>query len=262
MRMLKLFKAPLFTSIALVLAFTLSGCGWIQSLRREVEDDSPQARYQRYQAETNMAQGRKVMNRFRPSDPATVDDARTAIVQGTPVDYSGMRAKDIRTTTQSLARDNLKNENSLWVEDGQNNFFFSQNRQKVPGDLITVVIEDGLRRDMITAVKRLLPPEYRNQEVRIPGITKEPKREPASTPGADGATPPTPEAEPVDDLLTAEVLERYPNGNLRIRAIKRIPFRYQTRIVEVLAIVKNAEIDERDTVKSAKFFENKVELYQ
>jgi flagellar L-ring protein precursor FlgH len=159
----------------------------------------------------------------------------------------------------------MKNENSLWLEDGQTNYLFARNKLKQPGDLVSVVIEDGLRGEMIGSVKKILPPEYRDQEIRVPGLTKEKaegdSRAPASTPNTTASTDST-ENYNSNDLLTAEVLERYPNGNVRVRGIKRVPFKNQVRNIEVVAIVKGSDISEQDIVKSSKFFEQRVELYR
>src|SRR5438128_2123189 len=130
--------------LAVLLLLSLSSCGWIQSLRKEVDDDdykpNPQAAVDFY---------KDPANRFVPPAPATVSDSRIAALSGTPVDLSGTRAKRVRTTAADFIAENSKNENSLWSEEGQNNYLFARNKLKMPGDLVTVVIEDRLRKDMV-----------------------------------------------------------------------------------------------------------------
>jgi flagellar basal body L-ring protein FlgH len=247
----------LLASLATLLA--TPGCGWIQSLRREVDDDDAPV------AQTADFDYRAPENRYVPPPPANVSDNRVSALAGTPVDLSGTRAKHVRVTAKDFINENVKNENSLWAEDGQNNYFFAQNKLKNPGDLLSVIIEDGLRKDMVNSVRKLLPPEYRDQEIRVPGLTKDAPAADQRTPA--GQAPPTPapataSETTAEDLLTAEVLERYPNGNVRIRGIKRVPFKRQVRNIEVVAIVKGADISESDVVKSSKFFEQRVELYR
>ncbi len=243
--------------IVIAVSLVIPGCGWMQTLRHEIDEDE----HHPVQA-ADMDYYKDPANRFVPPPPANASDARAAAIAGTPVDLSGTRAKRMRVTAADFMADNNKNENSLWAEDGQSNYLFARNKLKAPGDLVTVTIEDGLRKDMVDSVKRILPPEYRDQDIRVPGLTKD---APADRTIAGGATPAAPAAdagESASDLLTAEVLERYPNGNVRLRGIKRVPFKRQVRNIEVVAIVKGADISESDVVKSSKFFDQHVELYK
>lgn len=244
--------------ITLWTAVSLSGCSIIQSLRREVEDDGD---YREPVAEIDYADPR---NRYNPPPPANVSDSRLAALNGTSVDLSGVRAKNLRVKAQDFIAENGKNENSLWSEEGQNNYLFAANKLKAPGDLVTVVIEDQLRKDMVDSVKKVLPPEYRDQEIRVPGLTKEMKGTGEEQGGrAIAGEKPKGEGEfDYTDVMTAEVLERYPNGNVRIRGIKRVPFKRQVRNIEIVAIVRGIDISEKDQVKSSRFFEQRVELYR
>lgn len=243
----------------MVSVLALEGCGWIQTLRREIdEDERDPVRAADYDYYKNPA------NRYVPPPPANVfSDAKAQAVAGSPVDLSGTRAKQLRTTAKDFLAESAKNENSLWAEDGQNNYLFARNKLKAPGDLVTVMIEDNLRKDMVDSVKRLLPPEYRDQEIRVPGLTKDQGGEQKS-PGAAGAEgAKTDDSElAASDMLTAEVLERYPNGNVRLRGIKRVPFKHNVRNIEVVAICKGTDISENDIVKSSRFFDQHVEIYK
>jgi flagellar basal body L-ring protein FlgH len=248
-------------AVAILIQFTLSGCGWLRGLRKEADEETYASRNS---IRDEVEYYKDPANRNLPPPPISAADARSSIVSGSAVDLSGVRAKNLRVTAKDFMAENHKNENSLWSEEGQNNYLFARNKLKMPGDIVTVMIEDGLRKDMIGAVKRTLPPEYQDQEIRVPGLTKDLPG--TATPPATGASGETPAATPAttthDDMLTAEVLERYPNGNVRLRGVKRIPFRTQIRNIEVVAIVKGAEIGENDIVSSSKFFEQRVEMYR
>lgn len=242
--------------LVLAVVATSSGCGFVRNLRRDLEDeDAVQS------TKDDLAYYRDPANRFAPLPPANVSDTRTAVLSGTPLDLSGLRAKNLRVKAEDFIAESAKNENSLWTDEGQANYLFARNKNKTPGDLVTIAIDDRLRRDMVDSVRKLLPPEYRDVDIRVPGLTKEKsasdQRAPASQAAAATNSGPTPE-----DFLTAEVLERYPNGNLRIRGIKRVPFKRQVRNIEVSAIVRGADVDEQDVINSSKFFEHKVELYR
>lgn len=248
-------------AVLLVGMFMLQGCAWVQSLRRDIDEDDGNNKL----SVADFDYYKDPANRNVPPPPANVmNDIKAAALAGTPVDLSGTRAKRIRTTAAEFFADNAKNENSLWADDGQTNYLFARNKLKQPGDLVTVVIEDNLRRDMVDSVKRLLPPDYRDQDIIVPGLTK---NKPADDKTAAGAPAPTPtpaadgEIAP-EDILTAEVLERFPNGNVRIRGVKRVPFKTSVRNIEVVAICKGNDISETDMVKSSKFFDQRVELYR
>jgi len=102
-----------------------------------------------------------------------------------------------------------------------------------------------------------------------------PERTPA---GAEGAAPKNPadikvpEATPADvnvlksldikggDPIMAEIVERYPNGNYRVRAVRRIPYKGgKPRMVSFVAIAKGSDISEDDVITSGKLYEYRVE---
>ncbi len=257
-------KSPFFF-YALIL---FSSCGFfLDSLREEVADELEEEEELAVAAPIAERGYARIKKRELPPPPATVKDNRTMPIAGTPVDYSGLRAKTGRITKKDFLEEATKNENSLWSEDGQSNYFFSRNKLKMPGDLITVLIEEDLKKTMINEVKRkLLPPEHRNQEVFIPGLTEEKpgpdsKQRAPAAPTTSGPSAGTSKRLP-DDTFTAEVVEVYPNGNLRVRGMKHIPFKRHPRDLEITAIVKASAVPEDDVVKSSHFFEKKVELYR
>jgi hypothetical protein len=66
----------------------------------------------------------------------------------------------------------------------------------------------------------------------------------------------------VGDTLIGEIIERFPNGNYRIRAVKKIAYKNGAqRSVSVVGIVKNSDIsDENDGVHSGRLYEHRVEV--
>lgn len=244
----------------------LGGCAVVQSLREDIDEESDK---KRYAADFDYTSPE---NRSLPPPPATVDDERVSTIAGTPVDLSGMRAKSGRVTKKDFTAENLKNDHSLWSEDGQHNYLFARNKNRSAGDLVTIRIEDDIRRDMILEVKKLLPPEYRDREIYVPGVSKEKPDESATrkiasaTKDSEGKGDENFKENEEDvgssELITAEVIERYPNGNLRVRGMKRIPFKTKTRSMEVTAIVRNSDVNEKDIVKSSKILEHRLELYK
>lgn len=157
-----------------LLSIGMQGCALVQNLREDLEDDSPK-RSIASDFDYNSPE-----NRNLPPPPATVQDDRISAVAGTPIDFSGIRAKSGRITKNDFINDVNKNENSLWSEDGQQNYLFARNKLKANGDLVTIKIEDGLRTDMVMEVKKLLPPEFRDRDIVMPGISKDVPEEAAT----------------------------------------------------------------------------------
>ena len=259
MKKLRLEWAVLFFS------FLVSGCSVIQGMRDDIDEEQPRRKI------VNEFDYKAPENRNLPPPPTTVSDDRVASIAGTPLDLSGARAKSGRVTKNDFLNEGVKNENSLWAEDGQHNYLFARNKLKSNGDLVTIHIEEQLRKDMIMEVKKLLPPEFRDRDIVVPGITKETPvdgalgRAPAGAAEGAGALAGATGVNVTDasaDTMTAEVLERYPNGNVRIRGVKSIPFKKKVRNMDVVAIVKGTDIDENDQVHSSKFLEHKAELYK
>ena len=195
--------------------------------------------------------------------------------------------------------DDSQNEGSLWGSDGQTNYYFTKNKIRGPGDIVTVTLEPAMIKDITQEVKRTLTPKERDYEMaaaqeRIrnkalglpdPDAPKGTDQvatsaaAPARAPAADGTTPAAAPAEikipdatvaDVDvgrsldvkagDPIMAEVLERYPNGNYKIRGTKRIAYKGgPPRYLTLTAIARGADISEEDVITSGKLYEYRLE---
>lgn len=220
--------------------------------------------------------------------------------------------------------DGAPNEGSLWVLDGQGNYYFTKNRNRAVGDLVTVVLEEPSIRETLAEVKRTLTSAERKMElsfaqerikakvlgdpepaiVPVPGSSfvaktdkdgKKEDRAPAAVAAAPSPTPSpqaslTPEAAiakqkeieqqrrekvakmakatmgdvdivpyvglKASDTMLAEIVDRYPNGNFKIRGTKKVPYRSGYRLVTLLGVVRGSDINEsNDTVLSGKLYE-------
>lgn len=197
--------------------------------------------------------------------------------------------------------DSNSNEGSLWASDGQTNFFFTKNKIKSRGDLISVQLEDAVVKEIAQAFKQALTSDETEQELRRLTLEREKlaeekekkaelaaKAPPPSAKGgasrspakaaseASGASdeaadaPLTPadidvlgalSAKPGDKWL-AEVSQRYANGNYRLRLTKRIEFRGITKTVALQAIVRGGDIDDTDSITTGKLYEHHVRVYR
>ena len=61
------------------------------------------------------------------------------------------------------------------------------------------------------------------------------------------------------DVIMAEIVERYPNGNYKLRGSKKVRYRNGFRYVNILGIVKGTDISEADTIASGKLYEYRLE---
>lgn len=192
--------------------------------------------------------------------------------------------------------DGSSNEGSLWGSDGQTNYYFTKNKVRGIGDIVTVNIEADLLKDTVTEVGRTLTPREREMElayaqerlrmkalgIEDPSAKKDavatsaaaPTRAPAAAqPGSkkneDEIDVPRASLSDIDvskslelkagDTIMAEVVDRFPNGNYKIRGTKRVRYRNGFRLMSLMAVVKGSDIGEDDTVNSGKLYEYRLE---
>ena len=61
--------------------------------------------------------------------------------------------------------DESQNEGSLWASDGQTNYYFTKNKIRGIGDILTINVEPDLVRDITTEARRTLSPKEREYEL-------------------------------------------------------------------------------------------------
>ena len=204
--------------------------------------------------------------------------------------------KNGERATKSDFIDDAKNDGSLWTSDGQTNYYLTKNRVHTVGDILTITADENLVRDMSNELKRTLTPEERDLEM---AYTQESMRRkamglPDLTPGAPAAggdqvastaasadRAPASQLEKKDveipqaswadvdlkkaiefkagDAFMGEVIERYPNGNYKVKGVKRVRYRNGYRMIHMTAIAKNADIAEDDTIPAGKLYEYRLE---
>lgn len=193
-----------------------------------------------------------------------------------------------RRVTKSDFVDASEEAGSLWSTSGQTNFFFSKNRTRAPGDLITINVEADMLRDLAAEVKRSLSPEEREQELSIleKGVAAKAGGELAKADGADAKgdskkdeikqSKAGADADGVasfaqvdlkdaigtkaGDTFLAEVIERFPNGNYKIRGTKRLPFRGGSKLMTLVGVVRGNDLSDDDKVNSGRLYEYRLEV--
>ena len=186
-----------------------------------------------------------------------------------------------RRVTRGDFVDASEDAGSLWSTSGQTNFFFSKNRTRSPGDLITINIEADMVRDLAAEVKRALSPEERDHELALlekPAAgkvgadaakgdeKKDEIKQSKAAPDANGAA----SFAQVDlkdaigakagDTFLAEVIERFPNGNYKIRGTKRLPFRGGSKLMTLVGVVRGNDLSDDDKVNSGRLYEYRLEV--
>ena len=199
--------------------------------------------------------------------------------------------------------DDSKNEGSLWASDGQTNYYFTKNKVRGIGDIVTITVEQDLFKDSMGEVKRTLSPAEKQQEVAMiqdqnnrdaqsgkdsqdqqdqvanssAAANRTPAGAPAPSPSPAAAASTTKSGEAkiatIDDLdvskyvnfkptdtIMAEIVERYPNGNYKVRGSKKINYHQSQRLLTLVAIARGTDITEEDVVPSGKLYEYRLEV--
>ncbi len=206
--------------------------------------------------------------------------------------------------TRSDFIDESQNEGSLWAPDGQTNYFFTKNKVRGMGDIVTITIEADLIRDIGLEIRRTLTAREKENELilaqekiraKVLGKDSEkkdgndslatsssaPSREPAADKKKKGNTssdvsfedePTIPTATLADvdiakvlelkpnDTMMAEIIERYPNGNYKVRGTKKVLYKNgYPRLVTLVGVARGQDISEEDLVTSGKLYEYRLE---
>jgi flagellar basal body L-ring protein FlgH len=180
--------------------------------------------------------------------------------------------------------DESPNEGSLWASDGQTNYYFTKNKVRTVGDIVNISLEDGLIKDIGAEIKRKLSPAEQDRELFSAQERLKKRNEggeggaaAGQGSGAAAAGPAKESAEVVGitaadvdvtkslevktgDTMMAEIVDRYPNGNYRIRGSKRIPYKNGApRMMTVMGVVRGSDIGDDDVVSSGKLYEYRLE---
>ena len=197
-----------------------------------------------------------------------------------------MKHGSSRRATGADFIDDSQHEGSLWASNGQTNYYFTKNKVRSIGDLISISMNDDMIRDIAAEIKRTLSPKEREfeiallQEARIKAanevqskITDDEKNTNNSGKSKTVSTEnkvdllnlTTPditrslEIKPGETII-AEILERYPNGNYKVRGRKKIIYKNgRHRMITLLAVAKGADISDDDAIGSNKLYEYRLE---
>jgi flagellar L-ring protein precursor FlgH len=297
----------------LFLALNAAGCAqFLPSLRRDFSPEGQEPTTGGRFSERGMLDGGEGRSREEPGEgsrwgrnaeaPSGTEEGSRGLASSVGDEDPGLRPTSSKAASvlpgnrrsyRSAARatradfsDDGQNEGSLWASDGQTNYYFTKNKVRSVGDLVSIKVEGEMLKDIGQEIKKTLTRSEREMELelaeerqkaaqksggaqdRVASSAAAPNRADAgSEAGKD-----TGRVSPGDvdvlkslsvkegDLIMAEILERYPNGNYRIRGSKRLAYKLgSSRMVSIVAIAKGADIGEDDTITSGKLYEYRLE---
>lgn len=286
-------KAAVSLVIGIWLLFSFSGCSeMINSLRQEnadieadLERDREQKEGEIYGYKPKNLSGVSANNVRSQEPPVARNYGRKLSSLKPAVDGGEPAMGAVRRATRDDFVDK-GNENSLWDSQGQNNFLFSHNRRRESGDMVSADIEKELRREIQFQLWMTLPPEQRRLKRSPAGSASDSVKTASAAPGeagADSKAKAKPEkgqdekakdaAEEAaktnlaqngkdDDIIRMEVVENLGNGLVRVVGQKRVIYRGVSRVVEVMALANNKDIDDNNKVKSSTFLDMQTQVVQ
>ncbi len=214
--------------------------------------------------------------------------------QATYMPGGGANGKYAKRATKNDFMDESRGDGSLWNSDGQTNYYLTRNQVKSVGDLLTVSADEDFIKYVSMELKRSLSKDERDFEYEYAkedqakkldalkggaaGKANDPTRTPAAaSAGEEGEKKAEPESDLKRDIawadvdlkkfidlkngdpIMAEVVDRFPNGNYKIRGVKKVRFRNSLRYVSFLGVAKHADINDQDTIPAGKLYEYRLE---
>jgi flagellar basal body L-ring protein FlgH len=182
--------------------------------------------------------------------------------------------------------DNSPKDGSLWAGENDANYFFTKGKVRSLGDIISIKMEEPIIRQLAEEIKKSLTPAEQEVEMAlylknndgakddkdIQAYRKLASEELKTSEAEDvknkmekavrwsqvdlskalGLTP--------NEELRAEVIDRYQNGNYKIRAVKRVMYRGSSKLMSVVAVAPANDFDEKDVINSGKLYEHKIRI--
>ena len=182
--------------------------------------------------------------------------------------------------------DNAPGDGSLWANGNDANHFFTKGKVRAPGDIVSVKVDDVFVRQIAEEVKKTLTPAEQAVEMALHlknnELTKDDQdlkayRNVASEDlRSDEAQAIKSRMEKAvrwsqvdlskaialnsNEELRAEIIDRFQNGNFKIRAVKRVLYRGHTKMVSLVAVAPAADLDDKDTIQSGKLYEYNIRV--
>lgn len=199
--------------------------------------------------------------------------------------YVSQYARGDRATKADFI-DLTPGDGSLWTGENDSNYFYSKVKMRALGDIISVKVEDEMTKHIGEEIKKSLTPA--EQEVEMALYLKNNKaakddKDVEAYRNVASADLKNSDAEDVKTRMEkavrwsqvdlskaigltpgedfrAEIIDRYQNGNYKIRTVKRIMYRGSSKLVSLVAVAPAADFDDADIIKSGKLYEYKIRV--
>lgn len=182
--------------------------------------------------------------------------------------------------------DTAPNDGSLWSNENDANYFFTKGKVRAMGDIISIKLEEPMIRQVAEEIKKSLTPAEQEVEMALYLKNNDGAKDDKDIKAYRNVASEelkTSEAEEVKDKmekavrwsqvdlskavglapneeLRAEIIDRYQNGNFKIRAVKRVIFRGSSKLMSVVAVAPSADFDDKDVINSGKLYEHKIRI--
>jgi flagellar basal body L-ring protein FlgH len=213
-------------------------------------------------------------------------DAADASVQQAIMVSRGKAVADYKRGDRATREDFLDdapNDGSLWSNENDANYFFTKGKGRTVGDIISIKAEEQFVKQIADEVKKSLTPAEQEVEMalHLKGADQSKlNQEFRSVASEDLKTSDATElrdkmAKAVswsqvdltkalalnpNEEIRAEVIDKYKNGNFKIRAVKRVLYRGSSKLVSMVAVAPAQDFDEKDSIPSGKLYEYKIKV--
>ena len=188
--------------------------------------------------------------------------------------------------TRSDFYDNTPNDGSLWANENDANYFFTKGKVRTMGDIISVKLEDALIKQFAEEIKKSLTPAEQEVEMALYRKNEVGAKDDADLKAYRNIASEDLKSSEAEDVknrmeksvrwsqvdltkvigfapneeLRAEIIDRYQNGNFKIRAVKRVLYRGSSKMVSLVAVAPTADFDDKDLITSGKLYEYKIRV--
>jgi flagellar basal body L-ring protein FlgH len=188
--------------------------------------------------------------------------------------------------TRADFQDNTPSDGSLWANENDANYFFTKGKVRTNGDIISIKLEDPMIKQFAEEIKKSLTPAEQEVEMALYRRNNAAAKDDADLKAyrnvaADDLK--TSDAEDVktrmekavrwsevdlakvigmtpNEELRAEIIDRYANGNFKIRATKRVLYRGSSKLVSIVGVAPANDFDDKDLIASGKLYEYKIKV--
>ena len=188
--------------------------------------------------------------------------------------------------TRADFQDNTPNDGSLWANENDSNYFFTKGKVRTNGDIISVKLEDPMIKQFAEEIKKSLTPAEQEVEMAIYRRNDAAAKDDADLKAYRNVASDDLKTSDANDVKTrmekavrwsqvdltkvigftpneelrAEIIDRYANGNFKIRAVKRVLYRGSSKLVSMVGVAPANDFDDKDLIASGKLYEYKIKV--